>query len=136
MSKINDFNDDCPLTIVNLEKWLRSIISEFDKVYEIKASLLKTLYTKQANTTITSAIGITTFNEIVNAIKAGKELKCSDRSIGISGAKYKIVTADNYSSFEICVVGMLNSSDLQQVVFGAENLAGAIRLYKKAVTSL
>lgn len=136
MSKINDFNDDCPLTIVNLEKWLRSIISEFDNVYEIKASLLKTLYTKQANTTITSVICITTFNEIVNAIKAGKELKCSDRSIGISGAKYKIVTADNYSSFEICVVGMLNSSDLQHVVFGAENLAGAIRLYKKAVTSL
>lgn len=136
MSMINDFNGDCPLTIVNLEKWFRSIISELDKVYEVKASLLKTLYTKQANTTVTTVIGTTTFNAIVNAIKAGKELKCSDRSIGISGAKYKIVTADNYSSFEICVVGALNGSDLQQVVFGAENLAGAIRLYKKAVTSL
>ena len=136
MSMLNDFNGDCPLTIVNLEKWFRSIISELDKTFEIKASLLKTLYSKQANTTITSVIGITTFNAIVNAIKAGKELKCSDRSIGITGAKYKVVTADNYSSFEICVVGALNGSDLQQVVFGAENLAGSIRLYKKAVTSL
>lgn len=136
MSMLSDFNGDCPLTIVNLEKWFRSIISELDKVYEIKASLLKTLYSKQANTTITSAIGVTTFNAIVNAIKAGKELKCSDRSVGITGAKYKVVTADNYSSFEICVVGALNGSSLQQVVFGAENLAGSIRLYKKAVTSL
>lgn len=136
MSMLNDFNGDCPLTIVNLESWLRTIISELDKSFEIKASLLKTLYTKQANTTITSIIGTTTFNAIVNAIKAGKELKCSDRSIGISGAKYKVVTADNYSSFEICVVGALNGSSLQQVVFGAENLAGSIRLYKKAVTDL
>lgn len=136
MSMLSDFNGDCPLTIVNLEKWFRSIISELDKVYEIKASLLKTLYSKQANTTITSVIGVTTFNAIVNAIKASKELKCSDRSIGITGVKYKVVTADNYSSFEICVVGALNGSDLQQVVFGAENLAGSIRLYKKAVTSL
>lgn len=136
MSMLNDFNGDCPLTIVNLEKWFRSIISELDKVYEIKASLLKTFYSKQANTTITSVIGVTTFNAIVNAIKAGKELKCSDRSIGITGAKYKVVTADNYSSFEICVVGALNGSSLQQVVFGAENLAGSIRLYKKAVTDL
>lgn len=136
MSMINDFNEDCPLTIVNLEKWFRSIISELDKVYEIKASLLKTLYSKQANTTITSVIGTATFNAIVNAIKAGKELKCSDRSIGISGAKYKVVTADNYSSFEICVIGALNGSDLQQVVFGAENLAGSIRLYKKTTTNL
>lgn len=136
MSMLSDFNGDCPLTIVNLEKWFRSIISELDKMYEIKASLLKTLYGKQANTTITSVIGVTTFNLIVNAIKAGKELKCSDRSIGITGAKYKVVTADNYSSFEICVVGALNGSNLQQVVFGAENLAGSIRLYKKAVTDL
>lgn len=136
MSMLSDFNGDCPLTIVNLEKWFRSIISELDKVYEIKASLLKTLYSKQVNTTITSVIGVTTFNAIVNAIKSGKELKCSDRSIGITGAKYKIVTADNYSSFEICIVGALNGSSLQQVVFGAENLAGSIRLYKKAVTSL
>lgn len=136
MSMLSDFNGDCPLTIVNLEKWFRSIISELDKVYEIKASLLKTLYSKQANTTITSVIGVTTFNAIVNAIKAGKELKCSNRSVGITGAKYKVVTADNYSSFEICVVGALNGSSLQQVVFGAENLAGSIRLYKKAVTDL
>ena len=136
MSMLTDFNRDCPLTIKNLEAWLRTIVTELDKTYEIKASLLKTLYSKQANTTITSVIGTTTFNAIVNAIKAGKELKCSDRSIGISGAKYKAVTADNYSSFEICVVGMLNGSDLQQVVFGAESLAGAIRLYKKSVTSL
>lgn len=136
MSMLTDFNGDCPLTIKNLEAWLRTSVTELDKTYEIKASLLKTLYSKQANTTITSTIGTTTFNAIVNAIKDGKELKCSDRSIGISGTKYKVVTDDNYSSFEICVVGMLNGSDLQQVVFGAESLAGAIRLYKKSVTSL
>lgn len=136
MSMLTDFNGDCPLTIKNLEAWLRTIVTELDKTYEIKVSLLKTLYSKQANTTVTSTISTATFNAIVNAIKAGKELKCTDRSIGISGAKYKIVTADSYSSFEICVIGMLNGSDLQQVVFGAESLAGAIRLYKKSVTSL
>lgn len=136
MSMVNDFDGDCPLTVTNLVKWVRTLVTELDKTFTINASLLKALYSKQANTTVTSTISATTFNAIVNAIKAGKELKCSDRSIGIAGAKYKIVTADNYSSFEICVVGMLNGNDLQQVVFGAENLSGAIRLYKKAVTSL
>lgn len=136
MGVLSNFNGDCPLTIKNLEAWLRTLVTELDKTFTINASLLKNLYSKQANTTITSVIGTSTFNSIVNAIKAGKELKCSDRSIGIAGAKYKIVTADNYSSFEICVIGVLNGSTLQQVVFGAESLAGAIRLYKKTVTTL
>lgn len=136
MSMLSDFDEDCPLTVTNLVEWLRTLVTELDKAFTIDATLLKSLYSKQVNSSITSVISATAFNEIVDAIAAGKELKCSDRSIGIAGAKYKLVSGDDYSSFEICVVGVLNDNDLQQIVLGAENLGGAIRLYKKTVTSL
>ena len=45
MSMLNDFNSDCPLTIKNLEAWLRTIATELDKTFAISVSLLKTVTT-------------------------------------------------------------------------------------------
>lgn len=125
-----------PLTIKSLEGLLKSIVAELGKSFEISESLLKTLYSKSVNSVITSTIGTTTFTNIVNAIKNKKPLKCSNGTISIVAGMYKSVPADNYTSFEICVMGALDGSTLQRVTFGVENLAGAMRLYKKTVADI
>ena len=125
-----------PLTVKSLEGLLKSIVTELNRSFEISESLLKTLYSKQENATVTNVIGATAFTNIVNAIKGKKFLKCSNGTISIVAGTYKSVTADNYTSFEICVIGALSGNTLQRVVFGVENLAGAMRLYKKSVTNV
>lgn len=59
MSMLNDFNSDCHLTIKNLEAWLRTIVTGLDKTFTINADLLKTLYLKHENTTVTGVVGTT-----------------------------------------------------------------------------
>lgn len=125
-----------PLTIKNLEGLLKNIVAELNKSFEISESLLKTLYSKSVNAVVTSNVGTTTFTNIVNAIKNKKPLKCSNGTISIVAGTYKSVTTDNYTSFEICVMGALDGSTLQRVTFGVENLAGSMRLYKKTVADI
>lgn len=125
-----------PLTVKSLEGLLDSIIAEFGNSYEVPENLLKTLYNKSVNATVTSVVGASTFTGILNAIQAGKSLKCSNGTISIVAATYQSVPSDDYASFEICVIGALGGSTLQNVVIGVENLGGAMRLYKKDVADV
>lgn len=125
-----------PLTIKNLEGLLENIVAELNNSFEISETLLKTLYSKSENANVTSTVGATTFTDIVNAIQNGKSLKCSNGTISIIAGTYTSVPADDYASFEICVIGALDGSTLQKVVFGVENLSGSMRLYEKTVADI
>lgn len=125
-----------PLTVKSLEGLLKSIVAEVNKSFEISESLLKTLYSKSVNSTVTSTIGATTFTNIVNAINDGKTLKCTNGTISIVAGTYTSIPSDSYESFEICVIGALDGSTLEKVVFGVENLDGAMRLYEKTVADV
>lgn len=125
-----------PLTVKTLETALKSIISEINKTYEVKETLLKTLYSKSVNAVVTTAISVVDYDALLNAIKGKKRLVCSNGTISIVAGRYKSVTADNYTSWEMCVIGALNGSKIQRVILGVENLAGAMRLCTKTVTDL
>ena len=136
MSLLSEFNADCPLTITKLESWLRQLIGKSDEEFEIQKSFLVSLYSKTQGSSITSQSMISTINDIVDAIDAGKALKCANGNISILASRCKCVTSDNYESFELYAIGPFDSDKLEKVTLGVENISGAVRLYEKTVTDV
>lgn len=132
MNLLDEFKNDCPLTIMNLESWLKRLVSEIDKTYEIKGDLLTTLYNTNEGAII--SIDADTINGIVEAIEQGKNLRTT-LSASIVGATCFCVDGDDYKSFKLYIVGALGGSTMQKIVFEIESLAGSVRLCTKSVTA-
>lgn len=132
MSLLNEFKNDCPLTVKNLESWLKRIVAEIDKTYEISGDLLTTLYNTNQGAIV--SIDANTINGIIEAIQNGKNLRTT-LSATIVGATRFCVESDDYKSFKLYIVGALNGSTMQKIVLEIESLAGSVRLATKSITA-
>lgn len=130
-----EFKNDCPLTIKNLEKWLLKIIDKLPNNYTIEASVLKSLYAKSENSIVDNIFPTAKVIEVVTAIAQGVKLQSTD-GISILCEKQITITSDDYYNFKIIAVGAFDNSNFKKVVFELESLGGSVRLCTKTVSEV
>lgn len=133
MSLLNDFKAELPITSTRLIEWIKTILTKIDTV-QINSSVIDSVYNMNRGSVLNGTLSSAMFDEIHNAIAAGKCIEISGTNAfrNILSTKVYDVASDDFYSFQIAYF----MPDATYVELSISKMMGDIFLDNKTTISL